>query len=337
MASSTTHNTSSPSPYYVIPYDKFKSFKEIGRLGIGQTLREKLNLPPNETIIDASAREKARLCMVELFIQVGDDFIPAKDILVDMSTINKIESIAIFVSHCWLCGYDGAEGYDTRGRPHPDDPANHKFELICKGIEELQKSQFPSMDNIYIWLDFTCINQDGNPAADIENLHEIVKNCDLMLTPIYDSKDGSWNIPTYFDSYLEVYCAESFRGGEHAYLSRGWCRAEMMYSANIALHTDAASESRLDKLRCGLSFALKHNRRPHVVYGSREMRLNQPPYFLEPLQNSYFDKYSPLDGSVTNESDKIKIEELMNLLDLISSAHNVKFGWSGALDEDGKH
>jgi hypothetical protein len=26
--------------------------------------------------------------------------------------------LVVFVSHCWMRGYDGAEGWD--GRPHPD-------------------------------------------------------------------------------------------------------------------------------------------------------------------------------------------------------------------------
>ena len=65
MASNTT-NTSTPSPYYAIPYKTFKSFNEIGRLGIGEELRHELNLGPNEQIND-SVREKARVNMDGLF------------------------------------------------------------------------------------------------------------------------------------------------------------------------------------------------------------------------------------------------------------------------------
>jgi hypothetical protein len=99
------------TPIYVLPYSVFKTQTEMGRLGIGPAQREELGLTPNEMITDKEIRKHCVQNISNLFVQVGDQFTPASEALVDISTFNRLESIIILVSHCWLCGYAGAKGY----------------------------------------------------------------------------------------------------------------------------------------------------------------------------------------------------------------------------------
>jgi hypothetical protein len=50
------------------------------------------------------------------------------------------------------------------------------------------------MANCYIWLDYGCINQDGDPAGELKQLDDIVKMCDCILTPIVDKDWESWEL-----------------------------------------------------------------------------------------------------------------------------------------------
>ncbi len=84
-----------------------------------------------------------------------------QDITVDSASIDRRTSLVVFKSHCWLRGYPGAEGYDTR--PHPDNVHNEKFALMVKGIEMIWKRFAPGMTECYVWIDYGCINQDGDP------------------------------------------------------------------------------------------------------------------------------------------------------------------------------
>ena len=64
------------------------------------------------------------------------------------------DTFIVFISHCWLRGWNGAEGYD--GRPHPDNAAHEKFWICVAGIEKLWKAQAPGCSRCFIWLDFGC-------------------------------------------------------------------------------------------------------------------------------------------------------------------------------------
>ena len=46
---------------------------------------------------------------------------------VNLESIDRSTAFVVFVSHCWMRGYDGAEGWD--GRPHPDNAQHEKFKL----------------------------------------------------------------------------------------------------------------------------------------------------------------------------------------------------------------
>ena len=47
-----------------------------------------------------------------------------KHLQTKLDDINRDDAVFIFVSHCWLRGWNGAEGWD--GRPHPDTPQHDK-------------------------------------------------------------------------------------------------------------------------------------------------------------------------------------------------------------------
>jgi hypothetical protein len=55
--------------------------------------------------------------------------------------------LLIFISHGWLTGFAGAEGWD--GRPHPDNAEGGKYELIVEGVEKMLKALAPGMKNCF--------------------------------------------------------------------------------------------------------------------------------------------------------------------------------------------
>ena len=73
------------------------------------------------------------------------------DLCINEDAIDRSISLVIFISHCWLRGWDGAAGWD--GRPHPDNASHDKFQLILAGIEHLKRLA-PGMSEVYVWIDY---------------------------------------------------------------------------------------------------------------------------------------------------------------------------------------
>jgi hypothetical protein len=256
-----------------------------------------------------------------------------EDVALDMECIGRLKretSLIVFISHCWLRGWAGAEGWD--GRPHPDNATGDKYKLCVAGIEMIMKTLAPGMEECYIWLDFGCIDQNGDPAGELKQLDKIVEICDCILTPIYDKDHDKWALPSPFQNIFEDYKSTPWNGNNYSYLSRGWCRVEMFYAANIPLIED--SEERRGKMKAGLLSHRMEGRRPHLLYGSKEKSQNWPPMVLPPLQNSYFEAYNPETGSLTKAEDRDKIQSLVN--ELRPYMKRVKVGYEGEW-EDGKH
>src|SRR5689334_17664564 len=109
---------------------------------------------------------------------------------VNLEDIDRNNSILIFISHCWLRGWYGAEGWD--GRPHPDNANGDKYKLCIEGIQNVVDSLAKGMKECYVCLDFGCINQDGSPAGELKQLDKIVQCCDCIFTPIHDPDHESW-------------------------------------------------------------------------------------------------------------------------------------------------
>ena len=77
---------------------------------------------------------------------------------------------------------DNVTGFD--GRPHPDNADHEKYTLCVDGITQLKANCASILPFCYVWLDFGCINQNGNPAGELKQLDKIVQSSDCIFTPI---------------------------------------------------------------------------------------------------------------------------------------------------------
>jgi hypothetical protein len=248
-----------------------------------------------------------------------------------LRSVNRAESFVVFISHCWLRGWSGAEGWD--GRPHPDNASHEKYRLCVDGITAMKNALAPGLSECYVWLDFGCINQDGNPAGELKQLDKIVEACDCIFTPIVDPNAASWQLPVVPKNYFFDYASSAWNSGPYSYLYRGWCRVEMFYAANIPVDRGIAS-SKCARLKAGLRYAIEAGRRPHFLFGTKEWIGDSLPITLPPLLSSYFEEWSPLKGSLTKEEDRAKIQELID--GLAAYMKWAKVGYSGSLDDAGR-
>jgi len=242
-----------------------------------------------------------------------------QDLCIDIATLDRKDKLLVFISHCWLRGYDKAPGYD--GRPHPDNATHDKFKLCVEGIEKTLKIFAPGAKECYIWLDFGCMDQDGNPAGELKQLDEIMRNCDCIFTPIFgENRNTATTIANYYDDYH----AAAWNEGEFSYTQRGWCRVEMLYAANIPVIEDKRRAEHC--FQVGFRFHVLNGVRPHLLYGTSESKKSAP-IILPPLQNSYYEKLDPKKGNVTVKDDRAKIDKLYN--DLKPHFKVIKDGYEG--------
>jgi hypothetical protein len=254
-----------------------------------------------------------------------------RDLTRTLGSFNRETSLTVFVSHCWLRGWPGAEGWD--GRPHPDNATGDKYKLCVEGIKQIMKWFAPGMKECYIWVDYGCIDQNGDPAGELRQLDKIVEICDCIFTPIYDKDHHEWEMPSGYHNLFEEYKSTAWNGNNYSYLSRGWCRVEMFYAANIPLLED--SEERRGKMKAGLLSHRMSGRRPHLLYGSKEISQIQTPWVLPPLQNSYFERYDPENGILTKAQDRETIQRLVN--ELLPYMKTAKAGYEGESKEEKRH
>ena len=146
-------------------------------------------------------------------------------------------------------------------------------------------------------------------------LDKIIKAFDVMLTPIYDDNlDRKWYddlIKNGSRNMYDEYGSPGWNQGEHSYLNRAWCRVEMMYASNIPVVP--SKEERSNKFTNALSISIQQNRRPHVIYGTNESVRNIGIIVLPPLQNSFFDEFSPVKGNLTKDSDMELVLSLIHI------------------------
>ena len=259
------------------------------------------------SIVASTALPPIRLIPFDVFRTLGQmPRCPEKeDLLVHYDDTDREGSVYIFFSHCWLRGWSGAAGWD--GRPHPDSSGHDKYKLMVAAVEKIM-STLTTMTTCYIWLDFGCINQDAAACDELKMLDKIVGVCDLILTNVFDTQD--WDEPSRWSNIFDEYKSPAWNGNDYAYLNRGWCRVEMLYAANIPLEKDSAA--RMSKFKAGLLSSMQAGRRPHLLYGTREHKqVGRTPIQLPPLQNSWFDKYNPVKGKLTKETDREKIQKLV--------------------------
>ncbi len=245
-------------------------------------------------------------------------------LVVDYKGIDREKSVFIFCSHNWLRGWPGAKDYNVvvppldTPKPHPDTANHDKFKLLIEAIQRMKKAYFPDIDeeNIYVWIDYGCINQDVAACDGLKMLDKVMSVCDLMLTTIYDdnwSRDwGDKLAVTGINDWLQGYGSPAWNQGDHSYLKRAWCLVEMMYASNIPLVTSSAE--RLSMFRGVLLTCIEQNRRPHLLMGTNELERNQPPIVLPPMRSIYFVENDPRRGKFTMPMDKITIRGLVNML-----------------------
>lgn len=242
----------------------------------------------------------------------------------DMTIEEYNKSLILFISHRWL------------RQSHPDRSTNDKYLLCIDGIEKVLHQLAPGMEECYLWLDYACVNQDNNPANEIKSvLMNIIQFCDCIFTPIVDDNHESWKYPDVWKNRFTEYLCPAWNDTNSAdcYLRRAWCRLEMFYAANIPFVT--YNEVRNSKMKAGLQYHNKAGRRPHLLYGTKEMAGNIPPKLLPPLQNSYLTRYHPEAGTLTVADDISVIQSLVE--QLMPYVTNASPGYTGDIVDGKKH
>ena len=139
-----------------------------------------------------------------------------KDVCVNLKDIDRDNSLVVFISHNWLRGWGGAEGWD--GSPHPDNATHDKYKLCVNGIAKTIQLFAPGMEKCYVWLDFGCMDQDGNPAGELKQLDEIVRCCDCIFTPIH----GMAEFPDEIFDLYDDYKVDTWNAPQHGYVREPW-------------------------------------------------------------------------------------------------------------------
>lgn len=239
------------------------------------------------------------------------------------SEIDYVNSFIIFISHRWLRG--------KCNPAHPDNEKNNKFKLLIQAIDFLWGIHAKKFKYCYIWLDFGCIDQDGNPAGELKMLDQIVGLSDCLLTVIHDD-NPDWVLEPSLDGYLLDYKADGWKNG---YLLSAWCRLEMMYASHIPLRTDN-DDKRISRFDAGVKASLQLGRRSHFLYGTRESRCGFCPELLYPLKESYLQLINPADGVLSVENDRVKIRELMQDLEKYITSRP-EYGYFGSYNSGLRH
>ena len=151
----------------------------------------------------------------------------------DIETIDYLNSILVFISHGWY------------SKQSPDTADHNKYRLIVEGVGKARNSLLAKDSKVYLWIDYSCLNQDQNVHADLISLHPLMKHVDLLFTPIL----AHGQLVENYTDYLEGYHAEGWDTGERAYLIRAWSRTELFYASSTVKQPDA---HRILRFRAGL-------------------------------------------------------------------------------------
>jgi hypothetical protein len=105
----------------------------------------------------------------------------------DMKRDIVLRRRCIFVSHRWVNNF-------------PDSPDNAQLQYIRKAL-----MKFKNPDEMYIWIDYSCMKQDEPDLPTIRRLNYILSHCDffMLVLPEFDPKG-------------------------HGYLKRVWCIYEWL-------------------------------------------------------------------------------------------------------------
>ena len=204
----------------------------------------------------------------------------------------------VFVSHRWLKPGNGAAG-------HPDNERRDKFQLVISALEKMcggVSTPVPAGIEVAVWMDYCCIDQDGAPASELDNLGNLMAGCDLVLTPVVDPEHARWAYPP--GDWKDPF-AQYLAPGWQEYWKRGWCRVEAMLAA-----VKPVTEGRAALFRGAMSAALQAHRRPHALFGTKELEGRLAPFFMPPLLHAHFETYAPERGKLTKASDRAAVTKL---------------------------
>jgi hypothetical protein len=127
----------------------------------------------------------------------------------------------VFISHRWLRPWQSKQeceeqGHEWAGMAHPDDEAASKHKLICAGIAKLAEKKQWDLNNVCLWLDFCCVEQDNLQLlqAGVASLRGYISVCDAVLIPSPEvpAQDGNGTVDMIAGGYGE----------------RAWTRLESM-------------------------------------------------------------------------------------------------------------
>ena len=77
------------------------------------------------------------------------------------------------------------------------------------------------------------------------------------------------------------------------YLDRAWCRLELFLCANMPLWGGAFTAGRRGRsalFATDFQFHLSHGRRPHFIFGTKELRGKAMPIIIPHISNCHFEK-----------------------------------------------
>ena len=63
-------------------------------------------------------------------------------------------------------------------------------------------------------------------------MHSIIASCDLVVTPVVDPDPASWQTPGEKGEMVSDWFVEYAAPAWYEYLTRAWCRVEMMIASN---------------------------------------------------------------------------------------------------------
>lgn len=152
--------------------------------------------------------------------------------LKNLDQMDKAKAFIVFISHTWQRSILSPED-NKDWRPHPDTIDHAHYQLCIEGIELIRRNHVRNIEDCFVWVDYSCLNQDINPVNEIEELDVIMSACDCVFTPIIASPDEFepqpvTDIMPEMSSGIttaESYRANAWRG---EYLRRSWTRLELV-------------------------------------------------------------------------------------------------------------
>lgn len=105
--------------------------------------------------------------------------------------------------------------------------------------------------------------------------------------------------------------SNSIRDRPMPYLQSGWCRIQMYCAANIPL-LESLDKIRLMKFAGSLRIHYSGGKRPHFIFGSKELRDGSAPHVLPHMDNEYFLRmYHPAQGTFYDDSHRALVRQLV--------------------------